>query len=142
MAESVAVASMTVLTPLVLELQTVLNAGVVRLFEDSPDILPPSLISAFTEAAWVGYAPWPTPAFTGPQLVPEEGREKLASGGMYFKWTGAVGSHIVRGWYITDTAGTEWYLAGRFTQPIILDAGNPTIFLVIETADAAEILRT
>lgn len=93
-----------------------LETAKIHLF--SNDIVPTdkTKLTDLTEAVYTGYAAQAVGKW-GKPFLGEDNQPRVACPSLQFQPTGDVATETVRGYYITDTAGTTLYGAALLDQP-------------------------
>jgi hypothetical protein len=117
----VAVASNALLDARAGTLRTLLNSShTLRLFKNNFTPTPASILSAFTQADFTGYASVSLASQFGAQTKIVDGEYQINSGTYTFTWTGGS-DQTVYGWYIDD--GTDVKFSQTFPSAILMTTG-------------------
>jgi len=111
-------------------LQTHLNLGFLKLFQN--DFTPnfDSVIGDFTEADFVGYAAIEAAGNPTIGVDPVTGDLLVVwADGSNFLAGAITGPQTLYGWFVTNSAENASYMAGRFETPIVVDENGDVVAL-------------
>lgn len=109
-----------------------------RLYVNNIGYLPTRLLTDYTEAAFVGYAPL-GPIAWGAVFTNLGGKAETDSSNLSWTFTGGSGSIPVYGIYLTNPLNTKLLAVIPFLSPAILTPGSPTVSRSLQLTDRSEL---
>lgn len=115
-----------------------LATAVVRLYANNVVYTPNRVPADYTEASFVGYAPIGAVAW-GVPFVNSADKAESDSPILTWTFTGAIGTHVVFGAYITDPGLTKLLRVIPFIMPFTFAPVTPVLQRVVQLVHASEL---
>lgn len=106
------------------------NGLQLRLFQNNFTPAHNSVVGAFTESTFTGYAS-ATAVPSPPSSVDGAGLATLPYGNASYTFTGLSGGQTAYGWYLTDAGNTTVYAAEKFASPVVFSVALPVLVLQV-----------